>query len=65
MKDKSLFALVDVAMEIAGIEVSILGVRARHEPDEQTSICLPTFKNAGGSWQAAIRLPQEVRALPR
>ena len=52
-------------MEIDGNEVSILGVRARHEPGEQTPICLPTFKDAGGSWQPAIRLPQEVRALPR
>ncbi len=59
---KSVFALVDVAMEIAGVEFSIHGVQARREPDEQTSIRLPTFKDADGSWQPAIQLPEEVRA---
>lgn len=61
VESKSVFALVDVAIEIAGVELSILGVQARREPDEKTSVRLPTFKDANGSWQPAIQLPEEVR----
>ena len=59
---KSVSALVDVAVEVAGVEFSIFGVQARREPGEQTSVRLPTFKDANGTWQPAIQLPEEVRA---
>ena len=57
---KTIFALVDVEVQIAGIGFGILGVQARREPDGQTSVRLPTFKDSGGTWRPAIRLPDEV-----
>ena len=59
---KQLFALVDVEIEIAGASFEIVGVQARREPGDMTSIRLPTFKDANGTWQAAIRLPPELVA---
>jgi stage V sporulation protein G len=58
---KTLFALVDVEVQIAGIAFDIMGVQARRLPDGGSSICLPTFKDEGGTWRPAIRLPDEVR----
>jgi stage V sporulation protein G len=58
---KSVFALVDVEMQIAGVAFDILGVQARRLPEGGTSVCLPTFKDKGGTWRPAIRLPDEVR----
>lgn len=62
VESKSVFALVDIAIEIAGVEFSIFGVQARREPNEQTSVRLPTFKDADGNWRPAIQLPEEVKA---
>jgi len=59
---KTLFALVDVEVAIAGIAFEILGVQARREPDGCTSIRLPTYKDATGAWLPAIRLPAETHA---
>jgi stage V sporulation protein G len=59
---KFLFAMVDVEMQIAGVAFDILGVQARRLPEGGTSICLPTFKDADGTWRPAIRLPDEVSA---
>ena len=58
---KTIFALVDIDVQVAGIIFGIMGVQARREPDGQTSIRLPTFKDSGGTWRPAIRLPDEVR----
>jgi hypothetical protein len=58
---KTIFALVDVEVQIAGIAFGIIGVQARSETDGQTSVRLPTFKDSGGTWRPAIRLPDEVR----
>ena len=60
VNSKWLFALVDVEIEIADVSLEIVGVQARREPGNMTSIRLPTFKNANGTWQAAIRLPPEM-----
>jgi stage V sporulation protein G len=59
---KSLFALVDVEMQVGGVSVMILGVQARRAANDCTSVHLPTFKDADGTWRPAIRLPEEVRA---
>lgn len=59
---KILFALVDVEVQIAGVAFDIIGVQARRLPEGGTAVCLPTFKDEGGIWRAAIRLPEEVRA---
>jgi stage V sporulation protein G len=59
---RTLFALVDVEMRIAGVTFGIIGVQARREPDGKTSVCLPTFKDADGVWRSAIQMPEEVRA---
>ena len=58
---RALFALVDVKMQIAGIVFSIFGVQARREPDGNTSVRLPTFKDTDGAWKAAVQVPDEVR----
>ena len=55
---KSLFALVDVEMRIAGVVFEILGVQARRTPNG-TAVELPAVRDAGGTWRPAIRLPQE------
>ena len=57
-----LFALVDVEVRVAGVAFDILGVQARRLPEGGTVVCLPTFKDEGGAWCPAIRLPEEVRA---
>jgi stage V sporulation protein G len=62
IESKALFALVDVEMQIAGVTFSIFGVQARRESDGQTSVRLPTFKDADGIWRSAIQMPGEIRA---
>jgi hypothetical protein len=57
---KSLFALVDVEMQIAGVTFDIRGVQARRIANGGTSVELPTFKG-GPTWRAAIGLPEELR----
>ena len=60
VNSKSLFALVYVEVEIGGVGFTIIGIQARREPGDMTSIRLPTFKDADGVWQPAIRLPPEM-----
>lgn len=57
---KTLFALVDVEMRIAGVAFEVLGVQARRTP-AGTSIELPAVRDQGGTWRPAIRLPPELR----
>ena len=63
VSSKSLFALVDVEMEIAGVCFTILGVQARNAPNGCTSTHLPTYRDADGVWRPSIRLPDEVHDL--
>jgi stage V sporulation protein G len=58
---RQLFALVDVEVLIGGVTFDIIGIQARREPGDRTSVRLPTFKDADGIWRPAIRLPDEVR----
>lgn len=57
---KVLFALVDVEILIEGVAVVICGIQARRVPDGGTSIHLPTFKVADGTWRPAIKLPDDL-----
>ena len=61
VNSKTLFALVDVEMRIAGVTFEILGVQARRAPGG-TSIELPAVRDPGGTWWPDIRLPPELRA---
>ena len=58
---RDLFALVDVEVVVGGVSFDIYGIQARRESGEKTSIRLPTFKDADGSWRPAIGLPNEAR----
>lgn len=57
---KSLFALVDVEVEIGGVALMVRGVQARRTP-EGTAVMLPTYKDTDGSQRTAIVLPEEVK----
>jgi stage V sporulation protein G len=61
IQSKSLFALVDVEMRIAGVSFEVLGVQARRTGLDGASVFLPTYKDTDGTWKPAIRLPDEVR----
>ena len=56
---RDLFSFVEVV--VGGVAFDIYGIQARREPGEKTSIRLPTFKDADGSWRPAIGLPNEAR----
>jgi hypothetical protein len=60
---KTLFALVDVEIQIAGVAFTIRGVQARRIPNGGTSVELPTFKDSGGIWRAAVQVPELQRAM--
>jgi len=62
VQSKSLFALVDVEIQIAGVTFGIRGVQARRHLDGATSVNLPTVRDLDGVWRPAICLPDEVRA---
>ena len=63
---KTLFALVDVEVAIAGIAFEIFGIQARREPGGCTSIRLPTYK--GRYWRLGAGNPaaggRRTRHLP-
>ncbi|MDB5379115.1 MAG: uncharacterized protein JWR00_3561 [Rubritepida sp.] len=58
---KTLFAMVDVEVQLAGVAFLIQGVQARRLPQAGTSIHLPTFRDIDGGPKTAIILPDEVR----
>jgi hypothetical protein len=58
---KTLFAMVDVEVQLAGVAFLIQGVQARRLPQAGTSIHLPTFKDIDGGPKTAIILPDAVR----
>ena len=61
VSSKSLYALVDVELEIAGVAIVIRGIQARHAPGGGTLVELPAYKAADGAWRPAITLPEETR----
>lgn len=58
---KTLFAMVDVEVQLAGVAFLIQGVQARRLPQAGTSVHLPTFRDIDGGPKTAIILPDEVR----
>jgi stage V sporulation protein G len=61
ISSKSIFALVDVEMQVAGISFSILGVQARHLPAGGSTVNLPAYRDTEGRWRPAIELPEELQ----
>ncbi len=61
ISSKSIFALVDVEMQIAGVSFSILGLQARRSPSGALTVFLPTYRDIEGRWRPAIFLPDELR----
>lgn len=57
---KSLFALVDVEMQIADVCFVIFGVQAHNAPNGCTSVHLLTFRDTNGAWRPTLRLPGEL-----
>jgi len=57
---KSVFALMDVELILHGVSFRIHGVQARHVPGGGTSIHLPTYRTANGTWRAAVSLEREL-----
>jgi hypothetical protein len=56
---RKLFAFASVEIDIDGVQIGIHGIRAMRGP-EGTVIEFPKFRDAGGVWQTAITLPEEV-----
>ena len=61
VSSKTLFALVDVELELAGVSLLIQGVQARRLATGDTSVHLPTCKDLDGTWRPAIVLPEQAR----
>jgi hypothetical protein len=60
VRTKTVYAFVDVELEIAGVVFQVRGVQARHAPGGGTSVHLPCYRDADGAWRAAVDLPGEV-----
>lgn len=61
IESKTLFAMVDVEVQVAGVAFLIQGVQARRLPQAGTSIHIPTFRDIDGGPKTVIILPDEVR----
>ena len=61
INSKTIYALVDADIEIAGVGINVFGIQARHLADGGTSIHLPTFRDSDGVWRSAVGLPDEIR----
>lgn len=59
---RSLFALVDVDIEIVGVMLTICGVQARRMTSGGASVHFPTYKGTDGVWYSAVKLPPELHA---
>ena len=57
---KSVYALMDIELALNGVSFRIHGVQARHVAGGGTSIYLPTYRTASGTWRAALSLPSEI-----
>jgi hypothetical protein len=57
---KSVYALMDIEPVLNGVSFRIHGVQARYVAGGGTSIHLPTYRTASGTWRAAVSLPPEI-----
>jgi hypothetical protein len=55
-------ALVDVAMEVDGVSITICGVQVRLPAESPATIAMPTYRAMDRQPCAAIRLSDEVQA---
>jgi hypothetical protein len=61
IETKHVYALIDVELSIAGICFTIAGIQARHLAQGGTSINLPKYRDADGTWRSAVDVPPELR----
>jgi stage V sporulation protein G len=55
-----LFALATAEIDIEGVAVVVHGIQAVRDP-AGTRIALPKFRDARGTWRAALVLPEEIK----
>jgi len=61
VESKSVFALMDVELLLAGISITLHGITARHLPGGGTSIHLPQYRDNSGRWLGAVTLPEDLK----
>ena len=59
VNSKSLYALVDVEVQVAGLAFVIVGVQVRHGSGG-LSVCLPTHRDVNGAWRPVVEMPEEL-----
>ena len=59
VNSKSLYALVDVEVQVAGLSFVIVGVQVRHGSGG-LSACLPTQSDVNGAWRPVVEMPDEL-----
>ena len=59
VNSKSLYALVDVEVQVAGLSFAIVGVQIRHGRGG-LSVRLPTHRDVNGAWRPVVEMPEEL-----
>ena len=59
VNSKSLYALVDVEVQVAGLSFGIVGVQVRRSSGG-LSVSLPTLRDVNGSWRPVVEMPEEL-----
>ena len=59
VNSKSLYALVDVEVQVAGLSFVIVGVQVRHGSGG-LSVRLPTHRDVNGAWRPVVEMPEEL-----
>ena len=59
VNSKSLYALVDVEVQVAGLSFVIVGVQVRHGSGG-LSARLPTQSDVNGAWRPVVEMPDEL-----
>jgi DNA-binding cell septation regulator SpoVG len=59
INSKSLYALVDVEVQVASLSFVILGVQIRRG-SRGLSVHLPTHRDVHGAWKPVVTMPEEL-----
>ena len=59
INSKSLYALVDVEVQVAGLSFVIVGVQVRRGSGG-LSARLPTHRDVNGAWRPVVEMPEEL-----
>ena len=59
VNSKSLYALVDVEVQVAGVSFVIVGVQVRRD-SSGLSAHLPTLRDVNGAWRPVVEMPEEL-----